>query len=157
MKDTVNKLSQWKSDVLRIGESVSDETWNMPIEAGKWSIREVAGHMLYWDLYLNREGLPAILNSQGIVFPNHDEYNAQSVHYIDGKSKSEIVNEAAEQRDRLLTSLESLSEDRWMIPISINGVLTDNSGNPYTLNGLMLEFVGHDRHHVSQIKAMVTV
>ncbi|MFC0189690.1 DinB family protein [Fictibacillus aquaticus] len=151
MNEAVSSLAVWKEDIVRISESVSEGTWKTPAEAGKWSIGEVVGHILYWDLYLIQEGLPSILNTQSISFPDHDEYNAKSIMYIEGKSKTEIVNEALRQRDALLSDLSGLSEEKWENPISINGVTADEDSMPYTLKSLMLEFAEHDRHHVNQL------
>lgn len=151
MNEAVSSLAVWKEDIVRICESVSDETWKIPAEAGKWSIREVTGHILYWDLYLIQKGLPSILDTQSISFPDHDEYNAQSVKYIESKSKTDIVKEALQQREALLSDLLRLSEDQWKKPISINGVTAAENSKPYTLKSLMLEFAEHDRHHVNQL------
>jgi hypothetical protein len=151
VNEAVRSLAVWKYDIMRISKSTSEEGWTTPVEDGKWSIREVVGHILYWDLYLIQEGLPSLLNTQSISFPDHDEYNARSVKYIDGKSKAHILEEALQKRDVLLEAFSGLSEEQWGRPILINGVSAGEDSELYTLKSLMLEFAEHDRHHVNQL------
>jgi hypothetical protein len=151
MNEALRSLAVWKKDVMLISESTSEVAWTIPVEDGKWSIREVVGHILYWDLYLIQEGLPSLLNTHSISFPDHDEYNDRSVKYIVGKSKAHIVEEALQKRGALLDALSDLSDEQWERPILINGVSVGEDSEPYTLKSLMLEFAEHDRHHVNQL------
>ncbi|ASA22455.1 hypothetical protein [Paenibacillus donghaensis] len=54
-----------------------------PIKEGKWSIREIVGHLYYWDKFILEQHVPSIAQGANLIaFPDHDFHNNEAIQHI---------------------------------------------------------------------------
>ncbi|NLP52850.1 DinB family protein [Bacillus sp. RO1] len=121
---------------------------NQPIQKGKWSIKEIIGHIYFWDLFLLEDMVPEMKDS-GVLpnFPEHDEYNNKAIHSIKSfSSTNDLLEEFVITRKKLISNMEKLNQE-------VKFTIGNNKRNftPQTFLGM---FVEHDIHHMEQIKNM---
>ncbi|WP_417900440.1 DinB family protein [Bacillus haimaensis] len=115
----------------------------------KWSIREIIGHIYYWDKFLLDVMVPEMYEGAALPeFPDHDTYNEKSMkHIIKFTSTNELINEFALTRENLLQKIEA---------IPANTAFTIGKGKrAFSPNTFMAMFVEHDDHHIKQIEAFL--
>ncbi len=67
---------------------------NEPIREGKWSIREIVGHLYYWDKYNLEIMVPKMANGANLPpFPNHDQHNEEAMSYLRDSTVESIISE----------------------------------------------------------------
>jgi uncharacterized damage-inducible protein DinB len=117
-----------------------------PIKENKWSIREIIGHLFYWDKY-NLENMVPKMENQAILpsFPNHDSYNADAIKYINRFESAEKILEAfVTTRKELTSKLRNVNAN---ITFSIQG-----EPNTFNITSFIDIFLEHDLHHLNQIE-----
>jgi hypothetical protein len=120
--------------------AISEERSRHRYAPGKWSIREVLGHMndterlfVFRALWFAR-GLDAPL-------PSFDQHVAASLAGADDRSWRGHVDEFRAVRAATLSLVDNLPADAWMR----RGVASDN---PFTVRALAFITAGHVAHHV---------
>jgi uncharacterized damage-inducible protein DinB len=117
-----------------------------PLSEGKWSKKEIIGHIYFWDVYLLEKMVPDMADGAILAeFPDHDEYNAEAVNYINKFSATaDLLNEFSETRKKLLFKLEQLDPQlRFTI---------GKGKRKFTSESFLGMFVKHDQHHMKQIQ-----
>ncbi|MEO8033212.1 MAG: DinB family protein [Acidobacteriota bacterium] len=106
---------------------------------GKWSIREVVGHMADGERVF---GYRAFVIARGETQPLHsfDEGSYVAASDYDRWPFADLVDAFATQRHANLLVLRSLAEDAWDRQGIANGVSVTPRAIAYAL-------VGHERHH----------
>ncbi|MDY0396186.1 DinB family protein [Virgibacillus halophilus] len=99
-----------KVEVLRC---IPDAMLTEPIRTGKWSIREIIGHMYYWDKYNVEKMIPEMRNHAILpAFPDHDSHNAEAIRYIDTfDSLERIIDVFIHTRKALVQALSYVDSD----------------------------------------------
>jgi uncharacterized damage-inducible protein DinB len=129
--------------------SLPEETLIKETEPNKWSIREIIGHIYYWDKFLLDVMVPQMLEGASLPeFPDHDSYNEKAMkHIIKFTSTKELLDEFALIRERLLHKIEALPEDT---------AFTIGKGKrSFSPERFLAMFVEHDDHHIKQIEAFL--
>jgi len=138
-------------------ERIGDEASRRPLKPGKWSAREVIGHLVD-SASNNHQRFVRALFQDDLVFPGYDQdawVAAQS--YRDAPWRDLIAlwrtfnlhiarlmeTLPADERTRL-RARHNLDELAWK-PVSRN--------TPVTLDYFMEDYVGHLKHHLNQIFA----
>ncbi len=120
-----------------------------PISEGKWSIREIVGHLLYWDKF-NLETMVPLL-AEGVklpAFPNHDLHNEQAVSYLSRyENVEEIIDDFVKTRKMLVKELTEISK----------GLTFEIENEPYNFSPekFVEIFLEHDAHHLKQIREKI--
>ncbi|ETI67121.1 DinB family protein [Neobacillus vireti] len=138
---TIKKVEDYK----KLPESVLTK----PIKENKWPIREIIGHLFYWDKY-NLENMVPEMTNQAILpsFPNHDSYNADAINYINRFESAEKVIEAfVITRKELTSKLRNINAN---ITFSIQG-----EPKIFNINSFVEIFLEHDLHHLNQIEVFL--
>ena len=132
--DVLNEFLQLKA----IPEAILVE----PIAEGKWSIREIVGHLLYWDKFNLETMVPLMTDGAKLPsFPDHDSHNEEAVSYLERFNNAEdLINEFAKTRKGLIIELTSLSKD---LKFEI-----ENEPQIFTIERFLTIFVDHDAHHL---------
>jgi uncharacterized damage-inducible protein DinB len=144
-------LGQFNNWILLVNElkNVDESKWEAPISDGKWSIRDIVCHIMLWDRFFHEGAIdkiasdtPLTLTMQGLDF---DEFNDKAMDYAKTQTKKEILNQALAIRSKIITQLEQISEALF------HQKYIDADGHPFTIYEYLIDFIGHDRHHMKQI------
>lgn len=121
--------------------------WNQPISDGKWSIREIMGHLYFWDKFILETMLPKISDGAHLPkFPDNNMYNQKAIKYIEQYNQHEsIINEFIQTRRELADGLNA-------IPNEARFTITADS-SIYSIDSFVRMFIEHDAHHLKQINS----
>ncbi|WP_163102466.1 DinB family protein [Peribacillus alkalitolerans] len=136
-------------------ESLDPSLLDTPLSENKWSTKEVLAHLFRWDIFLIESGIPSILDSTSISFPEYHQYNAESAELAKHLSNVDVIRQTVSKRKELLQMLDN-SMMPLDTPISINDQTHNTTTNErYTLDFLMHDFASHDAHHIKQIETFL--
>ncbi|RDW22121.1 DinB family protein [Oceanobacillus chungangensis] len=123
---------------------IQESQLSEPISKDKWSIREIVGHLYYWDKYNLEKMVPRMTNGANLPqFPNHDEHNKEAIAYLRDYSVESIIETFIETRKELIESIYKVGED---VRFTIGSGKRQFSGESF-----IKIFVKHDIHHLKQI------
>ncbi|WP_010094517.1 DinB family protein [Ornithinibacillus scapharcae] len=144
MKKVLKQLED-TLDVIRKLKDVHKSLLKEPISEGKWSIREIIGHLYYWDKYNLEKMVPEMTNGANLPeFPDHDQYNEEAISYLRDSSVEAILDAFLETREELIKSISKVGED---VRFTIG-----NGKRQFSSESFVKIFVKHDIHHLQQIK-----
>jgi hypothetical protein len=139
--EIVEALEKQIAELRRVAAAISPDREHFRYADGKWSIREVFGHMIDAERIF---GVRAFCFSRGETAPlpsfDENQYVARSAY--DNTPLAELLDEFAALRAAHLAVLRRLNGPAW----DQTGTA---SGNPVTVRGLAYIMVGHVRHHLS--------
>lgn len=117
-----------------------------PIAKGKWSIREIVGHMFYWDQFNLAEMVPYMSHGAKLPsFPDYDAKNREAVAYIDRfDSVASIIDAFGKTRKQLIESISQIDDT---IQFTMG-----NEPHELSTESFVNIFVEHDSHHLKQIQ-----
>ncbi|WP_152655709.1 DinB family protein [Oceanobacillus sp. CFH 90083] len=116
-----------------------------PIKENAWSIREIIGHMYYWDDY-NLHNMVSQMNHGANLppFPDHDTQNEKAIQSLEGESVYQIIDSFIERREEFLDAVKQVDkQDRFTI---------GNGKRAFSAESFVKIFVKHDAHHLKQIE-----
>ncbi|ADU32256.1 DinB family protein [Evansella cellulosilytica] len=143
MKKTFKEFASACEEVLKL-QGVPEEKLCEPIQEGKWSVREIIGHLYYWDKFNLERMLPDMHDGADLrKFPDHDEHNAEAISFLQDEPVEAIVDRFVETRQVLTGKLVSLDGN---MRFTIGGGKRKLSVESFTKI-----FVKHDTHHLKQI------
>jgi DinB family protein len=138
-------LSVQVSQVRRLAEALSADRETFRYAPGKWSIREVFGHICDGERVF---GYRAFCISRGDQTPlpgfDENDYVAESAY--DQQAVAELADDFAGLREANLAVLGRLDPARWVRGGNANG-------NPVSVRALAFIMAGHVRHHLGVLKA----
>lgn len=94
-------------------------------------------------------------NGEPMLFPDFDTYNQKaSVYAKSGVSQSQLIQEAVQTRDLLVTELKAMPAEQRQRHLMVNRVShCPHTDQPYSLAYIIEEFTQHDHHHKLQIES----
>ncbi|GAA0471471.1 DinB family protein [Alkalibacillus silvisoli] len=131
-------------DIIQKLKEVPESQLTEAISEGKWSIREIVGHLYYWDKYNLEEMVPLMANGAKLPqFPNHDEHNEEAASYIKDHSVESVIKNFIETRKELIEAISKVGKDtRFTI---------GQGKRKFSDESFIKIFVKHDIHHLQQI------
>jgi len=143
--DVFQQLEDVTNEFLVI-KRYPEATLTEPLSDGKWSIREIVGHLLYWDMFNIEKMIPYMSNGATLpAFPNHDLHNAEAVEYLQTyRNVGDILDDFIKTRKQFINELKKLDTN---IKFHIQ-----NEPNTFTPETFVAIFLEHDIHHVNQVK-----
>lgn len=137
--DIVEILSEQVADTLGLIRSVTADREQYRYQPGKWSVREVVGHMIDTERVFTFRAL-AFARGEAAPLPgmNQDEYAAGS--NAASRPLAELVAEFAAVRGATVALFRSFSGEVW----SRVGVA---SGCSFTVRAVPFIIAGHELHH----------
>jgi hypothetical protein len=106
---------------------------------GKWSIREVAGHMSDGERVFGYRAF-AIARGETALLPSFDENPYVAASGYDTWSMRDLIDTFTALRTANLITLRALDEEAWSRVGNANG-------HPVTPRAIAFTLVGHERHH----------
>ena len=96
-------------DPIQKLKDVQESKLKEPISEGKWSIREIVGHLYYWDKYNLEIMVPVMVNGANLPqFPNHDQHNKKAISYLRDHSAESIIDAFIETRKELIERISKI-------------------------------------------------
>ncbi|MFS0749167.1 DinB family protein [Oceanobacillus sp. 1P07AA] len=125
--------------------SLNNKVLQEPIKEGKWSIREIIGHLYGWD-HFNAEEMVPLMKHEGRLpeFPDHDSFNAQVIQGLEGVSVEEIITMFIKERRKLVERLKNVDP---------NARFSIGTGKRrFSQESFARIFASHDNDHLKQIQ-----
>ncbi|MFC4403829.1 DinB family protein [Gracilibacillus xinjiangensis] len=143
MNKTFNQFSKTIDEVLKLKETSRTKLCEA-IREGKWSIREIVGHLYYWDKFNLEKMVPLMVQDADLPkFPDHDQHNEEAVTFLKDYSVETIIDNFVVTRKELTERISSLDGD---VRFTIGGGKRKFSGESF-----VKIFIKHDAHHLKQI------
>lgn len=132
-------------------DSLEDADWDAPLEAGKWSLKDVLCHIMLWDKYFYEEAFVKVKEGQPLTAIHQDfnEFNANAVLYARTVTKQEAIRQFVLYRSRIIEDAASLSDE------AFEQIYPDGDGNNFSIREHLRDFIPHDKHHKQQIEKYV--
>jgi|HigsolmetaGSP11D_1036233.scaffolds.fasta_scaffold03371_9 Mycothiol maleylpyruvate isomerase N-terminal domain. len=150
LQSYISALEEW----IPFCESLfglDDETWNRSLAPGKWPIKSIVSHIMLWDRYYYEEAIHKIALSEPLTLVNkaYQEFNRNADAYAKTVGADDLLRDAIAVRKRIIEDLRSLPEER-LVQSYIDG-----EGRAFLIEEYLKDFVGHDRHHMDQIRQVL--
>jgi uncharacterized damage-inducible protein DinB len=128
--------------VLKLKE-IPESSLLKPIQEGKWSVRDIIGHLFYWDKYILDHLVPHITNNAILPpFPDINFHNQEAIKYIERyNSVISLIDAFSQTRKQVIEK---------MLCIENNIKFTIGTGN-FSKDSFITIFTEHDTHHMKQI------
>ncbi|PYO74492.1 MAG: hypothetical protein DMD64_03630 [Gemmatimonadetes bacterium] len=118
-------------------------------DRGKWSIKEVVGHLSDIERIMAYRAL-RIARGDTTALPGFDENAYVPVGKFDTRSLADLVGELRTARAATLALLRTFDADAWVRRGTANG-------KPVSVRALAFMIPGHERHHVEILKTRYRV
>jgi len=155
MKDAAEELmAAVDADYARL-DAMRDESTAIAPAPGKWSPREIIGHLV--DSAINHH--VRIVRAQledDMVFPGYDQERWVSMQRYRDRSWSELISLWRALNSHIAMTVELIPPDVATRPRTRHnldriGWKTVPRDRPATLEYLVRDYIGHLRHHLAQI------
>lgn len=130
------------TEALLHGLSENDAMYRY--ERGKWSVKEVVGHLADVERIMAYRAL-RIARGDTTPLPGFDENAYVPVAKFDSRSLADLVGELRTARAATLALLRTFDADAWRR----RGTA---SGKPVSVRALAYMIPGHERHHVDILR-----
>jgi hypothetical protein len=140
--DLAAALESDREEMLSLLRSIPESRAEHRYEPGKWSIREVAQHVLDTERVF---GFRAFWFARGIAAPLPSFEQDDAMKEAPASPLSAIAAEFDRVRQGHILCLRALDPAAWMR----TGVA---SGNPVSVRGLVAIMIGHSRHHAGILR-----
>ncbi|MGE5802570.1 MAG: DinB family protein [Gemmatimonadota bacterium] len=124
--------------------SVSETDAMYRYAPGKWSVKEVVGHLADTERIMSYRAL-RIARGDTTPLPSFDESAYVPVAKFDGRSLADLMGELRTVRAATLALLRTFDAEAWQR----RGTA---SGKPVSVRALGFMIPGHERHHVEILK-----
>ncbi|MBD0383232.1 DinB family protein [Paenibacillus sedimenti] len=142
-----NKVLNQFADFLLWVEKLKEtdkDLWLKPLSTGKWSLREVLTHIMYWDKNSLEMMVPNMAEDAKLFFVDIEKHNQEAAVYAQTyNSLDTLIDDLIKTRKQLLDLLEEKYDDTTIFTI-------DNRN--YTYKKFVHIFIHHDEHHKKQIE-----
>jgi hypothetical protein len=142
--DVLPVLAAQASEIRRVAASVPGDRETFRYGPGKWSVREIFGHMGDGERVF---GYRAFCISRGdkAALPGFDENDYVAESAYDERTVAELADDFAGLRASNLAVLGRLDPARWARVGNANG-------KPVSVRALAYVMAGHARHHLRVLK-----
>lgn len=144
--EVLNQFSDFLLWVENLKETAKD-LWLKPISTGKWSLREILTHIMYWDKNSLEMMVPNMSEGAELFFVDIEKLNQEAAVFAQSyNSLDALIDDLVKTRKELLGLLEEKYNDATKFMI-------DNHN--YTYKKFVNVFIHHDEHHKKQIEAFL--
>jgi DinB superfamily len=142
--DIVGVLARQKDDVLGVFGKVRGAGERYRYAADKWSVREMAGHVVDTERIMGYRAVCVARGEAGSL-PGFDENAYVANASFDDVPLGELLEEFAHVREGHLAFFRHLSPEAWLRKGLANG-------NPISVRALAYVMAGHPRHHLGVVQ-----
>ncbi|WP_186580460.1 DinB family protein [Aquibacillus kalidii] len=138
-------LHQQAKELTTLLSSISEEQWNFRYEPGKWSVKELVGHLIDNEIIMHYR---LIHISRGDEKPisgyNQEKYIAASNYHT--YSPDQLINYYKNVRQTTLFTMKGITDEQWLRTGKIN------EGYQISARAIAYIIVGHELHHLKVLK-----
>ncbi len=142
--DILAVLEQQAEEIRRLAASVPKERETFRYAEGKWSIREVLGHLVDGERIFGYRAF-CISRGETAALPSFDENRYVAAARSDATPLAELADELALVRRSNLVVLRRLEPPEW-------ARVGTASGKPVSVRALAWVMAGHPRHHLEVLR-----
>ena len=124
-------------------ERMTDRDVAVPIAPGKWSRKQIVGHLI--DSAANNHQRFVRAQEAALVFPAYAQDHWVDAQRYGDRSWTDLIGLWESYNRHLVHVIAAISDDRGGVPCTIG------SGPPVTLAFLADDYVRHLRHHLAQL------
>ncbi|WP_256701601.1 DinB family protein [Paenibacillus sp. P3E] len=127
--------------IYELLEGLSEEQGNYRYAEGKWSIKQLLGHLTDNDRIMSYR-LLAIARGEKAPLPGYEENDYAAAGEFDRFTLSEMVQHYKLVRMSTIALLESLPEEAWTR-------IGTASNHPISVRAIACVIIGHELHHLN--------
>jgi len=142
--DILDVLERQVTEIRRLVAAVPREREGHRYEPGKWSVREVLGHIVDGERVFGYRAF-CISRGEQAPLPSFDENRYVAAARFDATPLRELADELALVREANLAFLRRLGPEEW----TRKGTA---SGKPVSVRALAWIMAGHPRHHLDVLR-----
>jgi uncharacterized damage-inducible protein DinB len=142
--DVIATLTRQLEETLATLGAVAEEHGTYRYEPGKWSIKEVAGHMVDTERILAYRALWAARGDRAPL-PGFEQDDFVKATRFDRRALREILEEMRLVRQANLILFRSLTDEELLR----RGIANDVE---FTARAMIFIIAGHERHHLTQLR-----
>ena len=142
--DITGTLARQNEETLALLRSIPEERAGHRYEPGKWSIRQVVGHMIDGERVFAYRAL-AIARGDRARLPGMDQEEYMAGANFDARTLADLAEEFSHLRRSNVLMLRGLTPMAW----SRRGVA---SGNEVSVRALAYIIAGHAAHHLQVLR-----
>lgn len=142
--DPVIVMASQIEETTTLLRGVSEDAAMHRYARGKWSVKEVVGHLADVERIMAYRAL-RIARGDATPLPGFDENAYVPVAKFDSRSLADLVGELRTARASTLALMRTLDADAWRR----RGTA---SGKPVSVRALAYMIPGHERHHVEILR-----
>jgi hypothetical protein len=143
--DVLSVLEAQAGELRQLAAAVPEERETYRYAPGKWSLREVVGHVTDAERVFGYRAF-CISRGEQASLPGFDENDYVARSSYDRQRLADLVSEFAAVRDANLRFLRGLDAQGW-------GRLGVANRNPVSVRALAFIMAGHVRHHVGVVRS----
>jgi hypothetical protein len=143
--DVVETLARQSGETLALLRSIPESRAGHAYEPGKWSIRQLVGHVIDAERIFAYRAL-AIARGDRASLPGMDQDEYMEHAGFDGRTLESLCEEFEHVRRANVLMLRGLDAEAW----ARRGVASDNE---VTVLALAHIIAGHELHHVNVLRA----
>ena len=136
-------LAQIRASERDLG-AISDKDAGRPLAPGKWSPKQVLGHLLD-SAANNHQRFVRGQEQDPLTLPGYAQEHWVSCQHYDERPWGDLIAVWSAYNQHLAHVIGHIPEDRRNVRCEIG------SGEPVTLSFIALDYVGHVQHHLRQI------
>lgn len=142
--DVLGAMQRQSSDTQKLLASLTDEIGGHRYETGKWSVKELIGHLVETERIMGYRAL-SVARGETKSLPGFDE----NLYVVNGGFDQWRIGDLAEYyaltRRSNIVAFAHFSDDAWIR----RGVANEN---PVTTRAVAFTIVGHERHHLNVLR-----
>jgi len=143
--DIRDTLVAQRQELRQVFDAVPPERAGLSYEPGKWTLREVVGHLSDTERLFSSRALWFARGLEGAL-PSFDQEVAIAAAGFDSRSWQSLVDEMDAVRAASIALFADLPADAW----DRRGIA---SGNPFSVRALAWLTAGHVTHHLRIVRA----
>jgi uncharacterized damage-inducible protein DinB len=143
--DVMGILGNQPAELAELAGQVSTERERFRYADGKWSIREVFGHLVDADRVFGHRAF-CIGRGEQAALPGFEENQYVALSHYDERTLAELATEFTAVRRANLLFLSTLDDEAW----ARTGVANKNL---VSVRALAFIMAGHVRHHFSMLRS----
>ncbi len=143
-ENILDYLEDQKDEIMRFMQSIPGDKWNHSYAPGKWTIKEVIGHMLDTEIVYGYRAL-CFARGEKQRLPGFDENEYVQAGRFAYMDIQQIIPVFLQARELNIVLFQSIPEADWNNVGIANGHKTKAGAIPFLV-------AGHVRHHMRIIK-----
>ncbi len=128
---------------------LEDDLLERPLGTGKWTPKETVGHLIdsagnNWQRFV-RAQIPAHLTDGVLISPGYAQNEWVALQRYNERDRLDLIELWAALNEQILHIMEGVNPESLQTPCIVGG------GSPMTLKAMMMDYVGHLKHHLEQL------